>query len=55
MADCFPGCEAIEAAGGGSLVSSRLSFPAATRKMAKRYAEKEMNFHWSSASHGEHL
>ena len=49
MADSFPGCEPMEAPGGGSLVSSRPSFPAATRKMARRYAEKEINFHWSSA------
>ena len=34
------------------MVSSRVSFPAATRKIAKRYAEKAMNFHWSSACHG---
>ncbi len=51
MADCFPCWGAVVAAGGGSLVSSMASLPAATRKIAKRYAEKEMNFHWSSACH----
>jgi len=50
MTDCFPDCAPM-AAGGGSLISSRLSLPAATRNSANRYAEKEMNFHWFAACH----
>ncbi len=51
MADSFPGCVPDMAAGGGSLICSKVSFPAATMNSANKYGERAMNFHWSSARH----
>jgi hypothetical protein len=49
MADSFPGCAPDMAAGGGIFICSKVSFPAATMNSANKYAERAMNFHWSSA------
>ena len=51
MADSFPGCAPDMVAGGGSLICSKQSFPAATMSSANKYAERAINFHWSSAHH----